>query len=285
MATRRTTALDLPKYLLMAVAVLLSGAGLAKDKPDESTLRAAELARFKASVDNDAAALERLLAADLDYTHSDGLHETKARFIAALSDGTRDYVSIDPAFDKLRVFGNVGLIHGRANVTVQSPRGTSTFEISFDDAWTWKDGRWQLTSWRSSRTPVAPPPARSADGAKEAVLARFTAALAHDVAALDRLLADDLQYCNFLGECESKQHYVDSIKSGALQYKSIEGKVDSVKLFADTAAVTGKVEAAATRNGVARQIRASYLAVMVWRGDRWQLTSWSTTLLDLAQAK
>ena len=285
MEMRRTTALVFPKCLLMAVAVSISGACLAKDGPDESTLRTAELARFKASVDNDAAALERLLGADLDYTHSDGVHETKARFIAALSDGTRDYVAIEPTLEKLRVFGKVGLIHGRANVTVQGPKGTSTFGITFDDAWTWNDGRWQLTSWRSTRSPVAPPPARSADGAKQAVLARFTAALAHDVDALDRLLADDLQYCNFLGECESKQQYIGGIKSGTLRYKSIEPTVDGVKLFADTAAVTGKVEAAATRNGIDRRIRASYLAVVVWRGDRWQLTSWNTTLLELTEGK
>jgi len=40
-----------------------------------------------------------------------------------------------------------------------------------------------------------------------------------------------------------------------------------------------------SRDGVERHIRASYLAVLVWRDDRWQLTSWSSTLLELAQAK
>ena len=89
MKTRRTTARDLPGYLLMAAAVLMSCACLAKEPAKkegerESALRSAEMARFKASVDNDAAALDRLLDVDLDYTHSNGAHETKARFIAAL---------------------------------------------------------------------------------------------------------------------------------------------------------------------------------------------------------
>ena len=170
-------------------------------------------------------------------------------------------------------------------MTVRGPGGSSTFEITYDDAWLWKDGRWQLTSWRSSRAPAPAPAARSESGAKSAVLARFDAALRADATALNAVLADDLQYCNFQGECWSKQQYVDSVKSGALKYKSIEPTVEAVKLFTDSAAVTGIVAATATRDGVERHIRASYLAVLVWRDERWQLTSWSTTLLELAQAK
>ena len=206
MKTRRTTARDISRYLLMTGAVLMSCACLAKEPgategARESALRAAEMARFKASVDNDAPALDRLLDADLDYTHSNGAQETKARFIAALSDGTRDYLAAEPTIEKLRVIGNVGLIHGRANVSVGGPSGSSAFEITYDDAWLWKDGRWQMTSWRSSRPAVPPMPARSESGARDAVLARFKAALGADIIALDGLLADDLQYCNFRGEC------------------------------------------------------------------------------------
>jgi hypothetical protein len=121
--------------------------------------------------------------------------------------------------------------------------------------------------------------------ARTAVLARFDAALRADTAALERLLADDLEYCNFRGECERKSQYIGQVRSGSLKYHSINGEVDRVKLFADTAAVTGKVVAHATRDGVERTIRASFLAVLVWRDDRWQLTSWSTTLLDLSEKK
>ena len=47
----------------------------------------------------------------------------------------------------------------------------------------------------------------------------------------------------------------------------------------------GEVEVTATRNDVKRHIRASYLAVLVWRNDRWQLTNWSSTLLEPVQVK
>jgi Domain of unknown function (DUF4440) len=152
MKTRRTTSPAAP----LVMAALLSVACLAKDSPREASLRAAELARFEASVKADAAALDKLLDADLDYTHSNGDLESKSRFIAALSDGTRDYLAVEPQIEKLRVIGTVGLIHGRARVTVASGGNSSTFDISYDDAWLWKDGRWQLTSWRSTRLPTAP---------------------------------------------------------------------------------------------------------------------------------
>lgn len=121
--------------------------------------------------------------------------------------------------------------------------------------------------------------------ARAAVLGRFEAALRSDTAALEKLLADDLAYCNFRGECETKRQYIDAIKAGTLKYKSIEPTIESVKLFTDAAAITGKVRATATRNGVERIIRASYLAVLVLRDGRYQLTGWSTTLLDLQEAK
>ncbi len=133
--------------------------------------------------------------------------------------------------------------------------------------------------------PVTAGPRGDEAAARTAVLARFDAALRADTAALDRLLADDLEYCNFRGDCESKGQYIGEVKSGALKYRSIKGDVERVKLFADSAAVTGKVIANATRDGVERTIRASFLAVLVWRDDRWQLTSWNTTLLDLAEKK
>jgi len=140
---------------VIAVTALIAANCLAKDNTKEQALRTAENARFEANVKADTAALDKLLDADLDYTHSNGDLETKARFIQALTDGTRDYVAFDGTLEKVRVFGDVGLIHGRAHVTVAGGGATSTFDISFDDAWLWKDGRWQLTSWRSTKLPNA----------------------------------------------------------------------------------------------------------------------------------
>ena len=137
-------------------AALMSGACLAKDNVRDAALRAAEIARFQANVNADDAALARLLDAGLQYSHSNGKLDSKDSFIASLKDGSLDYVSMDPTIQSLRVFGDVGVIRGLVKVAVSLEGRNSEFTIGYSDVWLWKDGRWQLTEWRSTRLPDAP---------------------------------------------------------------------------------------------------------------------------------
>jgi hypothetical protein len=145
--------------VLMVLAAGMSCACLAADNAREAALRDAETQRFAANVAADAAALDRLLDADLQYTHANGRMESKAQFIAALVRGTLRYVAMQPTLESVRLFGDVALVSGTAQVRVTGsavPGGSSAFTISFDDVWIWKDGRWQMTRWRSTRLPDAP---------------------------------------------------------------------------------------------------------------------------------
>jgi len=119
-----------------------------------------------------------------------------------------------------------------------------------------------------------------AASARAAIQARFDAALKADAAALDRLLADDLDYCSYLGTCQTKAQDIGDVTSGVLKYQAIKSTVDSVKLFADTAVALGKVDVTATRNGEPRSLHIAWTAVLAWRDGRWQLTSWSSTSID-----
>lgn len=152
MKTRCTT---LPATLIV-VAALLSGSCLAKDNGREAALRTAEVARFQAQVDADGAALGKLLDADLEYSHSNGKLDGKSAFIASIKDGSLDYVSLEPTIQSLRLFGDVGVIRGQAKVVVTIDGKTSEFALGYSDVWLWKDGRWQMTEWRSTRLPDAP---------------------------------------------------------------------------------------------------------------------------------
>jgi len=116
--------------------------------------------------------------------------------------------------------------------------------------------------------------------ARAAIQARFDAALKADAAALDRLLADDLDYCSFLGTCETKAKYIGDVKSGLLKYQSIVSTTDSVKLFADTAVALGSLKVKATRDGQLRELHVAWSAVLAWRDGRWQMTTWTSTTID-----
>jgi len=141
---------------LFLLAALMSGACLAGDKT-ETSLRAAELARFAANVAADSAALEKLLDANLEYSHSNGKLDSRSSFIASLTDGSLDYLGAEPAIQSLRIFGDVGVIRGLAKMRVMLDGKTSEFTLGYTDVWLWKDGRWQMTEWRSVRLPDAPP--------------------------------------------------------------------------------------------------------------------------------
>ena len=152
MTTRRCT----PVFVLFAAATMLSGQAFAKDEAREAALRSAETARFEAQVNADARALGKLLDDGLEYTHSNGDQDTKASFIESLVTGKRDYISSMATLETVRLFGDVGVIRGKAKVTVADNGQSKDLHIGYTDIWLWKNGQWQMTAWRSVRLPDSP---------------------------------------------------------------------------------------------------------------------------------
>jgi hypothetical protein len=146
----------LASVVLFAAATTLSAASLAKDDERSAALRSAELTRFEAQVNADAKVLGTLLDETLEYTHSNGDLDSKKSFIDSLVSGKRDYVSSTATIETLRIFGDVGLIRGKAKVTVIDNGTSKDLHIGYTDVWVWKDGRWQMTAWRSVRLPDSP---------------------------------------------------------------------------------------------------------------------------------
>ena len=134
---------------------MLSGASFASDSDRAVALKAAEQARFEAQVNADAKVLGSLLDDGLEYTHSNGDLDTKKSFVDSLVTGTRDYISSVPTIETVRIFGDVGVVRGTAKVTVGGKdRQPQDLHIGYTDIWLWKDGRWQMTAWRSARLPA-----------------------------------------------------------------------------------------------------------------------------------
>lgn len=154
MATRRFQAAQ----VLFAVATMLSASSFAKNDSREAALRQAEQARFEANISADTQALGKLLADDLEYTHSNGDLDTKTSFIESLTSGRRDYVATTATIESARIFGDVAVIRGRARVTVSENGQSRDIDLRYLDVWRWQNGRWQMTAWQSARMPAAPAP-------------------------------------------------------------------------------------------------------------------------------
>ena len=136
---------------------MMSVPSFAKDDARVTALRSAETTRFEAQVNADAKVLGQLLDDGLEYTHSNGDLDTKTSFIDSLVTGTRDYISSTATIETVRIFGDVGVIRGKAKVTVGGKdRQPQDLHIGYTDIWLWKGGRWQMTAWRSVRLPDSP---------------------------------------------------------------------------------------------------------------------------------
>lgn len=67
----------------------------------------------KAVVDADAKTLDRLLADNLSYGHSDGHVEGKKDLIGKLSDGTYDFITMDLTGQTIDLSGDVAIVRNR----------------------------------------------------------------------------------------------------------------------------------------------------------------------------
>ena len=143
------------RFVLIAVMLACaSGVSAQLGKVEQQVLQA-EKDRFAAMVKGDRAALEKLLADDLTYTHTTALFESKEQFIASVTSGKIDYVSIVPSESdwKVRVSGNIAIVNGVAAINVIDTGKDNKIKVRFSTVHTNRGGSWQLQSWQATRFP------------------------------------------------------------------------------------------------------------------------------------
>lgn len=114
----------------------------------------AEDARYEAQIENDFEALDALLGKDLVYFHSSTVQDTKASFIQSLRSGKVAYRSMERSGTKVRVFGNVGIITGKAVFEVTARGKDRTLDLLFHSVWVRRDNALQFVSWQATLLPV-----------------------------------------------------------------------------------------------------------------------------------
>jgi ketosteroid isomerase-like protein len=103
----------------------------------------------QAVIKQDKAALERLLADDLTYTHANGRTQDKREYIAAITKGPGTYESFQESDTKIRVYhGKSAVLTGFVDVKLvgREPYRVRTIEVYVENG-----GRWQLTAKQSAR--------------------------------------------------------------------------------------------------------------------------------------
>ena len=113
----------------------------------------AEDARYEAQIDNDFGTLETLLAKDLVYIHSSTVQDTKASFIESLRSGKVSYNNMERSNTKVRIFGNVAVITGKAVFKVTARGRNKTLNLLFHSVWVKRDPGLQFVSWQATLLP------------------------------------------------------------------------------------------------------------------------------------
>jgi hypothetical protein len=152
---------------IAAAAMVLAAAGMFASAPAaagaaesqanagaEQAVLKADNARFAAMLKADAAALEKLLADELSYTHSNAAVQDKKAFIDDIKTGKIKYLTIDVTDQKARVYGNMAIVTGAASVHVIQNGNDLTIKIRYTDAHINRAGAWQMVAWQSTRLPA-----------------------------------------------------------------------------------------------------------------------------------
>lgn len=134
---------------------------------------------------------------------------------------------------------------------------------------------------------VAGAAAQKAGNAASQVLAaekaRVNALDRSDLAALDKIMADDVTYVHASGRVDTKTSYLDAIRSGQLHYISWRPMAPlQVRVLAggETAVLNGEYEIRVTDSRMQRapfDVKVIVLSVYERRGGRWQQVAWQST--------
>jgi Domain of unknown function (DUF4440) len=106
---------------------------------------------------------------------------------------------------------------------------------------------------------------------------RFEAMMKQDVASLDTLLDDELDYIHTGGDLQSRQQFIDMIGKQTLVYESIAPSGVRVRVYEGLALATGRAQMRVRAGSGVSTFDIRFTEVYVRRGGRWLLTAWEAT--------
>ncbi len=133
--------------MLFFIPALLLAAG------PEDAIKKAEQDWATAVVKKDYAVLDRVLADDLAYTHSDGRLDTKQALIDSLKSGKQTYEAAEHQSIEVKMLAkDVALVRGRVRMTAAAggkPAVPANFSML--RVYQLKGGKWQMIGHQSAR--------------------------------------------------------------------------------------------------------------------------------------
>ena len=138
----------------IALSLLCAGILSAAQNPKAEKEVMAAMNAFKdALIKKDVAAMDKIVHAELQYSHSNGvLTQDKKVWLEYLAKEANT-VYLDWGNQRIRVYGNVAVATG--DVDIRGGDGKTPFLVKMINVWAKEGGRWQLISRQATR--VTPP--------------------------------------------------------------------------------------------------------------------------------
>ena len=111
--------------------------------------------RWAAFLESDVETLGELLADEMQYTHSNGLVDTKSSFLESITNKTFDYQREDRTDVSTTVIGDTAMVTGRCAFTVVvGGKRTVDLDCRYSTTWVRRDGSWQFLCYQSTPMPA-----------------------------------------------------------------------------------------------------------------------------------
>ena len=106
---------------------------------------------------------------------------------------------------------------------------------------------------------------------------RFAAMVAEDFKALEAMVHDDLIYTHSSGVVDTKASWLESMRARKTRYHKVAPAGRKVRLYGDTALVTGGADIEAEVGGQPKSLRLSYLIAWTKTPQGWKFVAWQST--------
>ena len=106
---------------------------------------------------------------------------------------------------------------------------------------------------------------------------RAAAVVKGDVATLEKQTSDDYSLINMNGQMSGKAQMVTAFKTGQTKLTSDELSDMKVRVYGNTAVITGKVDVAGTMAGKDTKAQIMFTRVYVKKGGQWQSVAFQQT--------
>lgn len=107
--------------------------------------------------------------------------------------------------------------------------------------------------------------------------ARIAAMCEQDAETLEGLFSEAMVYVHSSGSVDTKASFLDNVRNGPVQYRSIERSDHTARLAGDTALFSGRAKIHVEFDGQPLDLDLRYLAVWARVDGAWRFEAWHST--------